>query len=144
MEEKEQNLINEAELQNDLKQKKQRRIKLIIFTILTLMVAVFFAFVLQFRIRYIAMTVEGWSMLPNFNETTESGETKGDEVYVNTYADIKQGDVVVIQSVELKENIIKRCVAIGGQTVNICGKNLIGHKMVKISNYQANQSLMSL
>ena len=136
MEEKQQNLIEEVESVNDLKQKKQRTIKLVALTIFTLLIIAFFVFVLQFRIRYVSMTVEGWSMLPNFNETTESDAVRGDEVYVNTYAEIKAGDVVVIQSVALKESIIKRCIATGGQTVNICGRNKIGQKSVKISNYQ--------
>lgn len=136
MEDKEQNLIDEVkpQIEND---KKQSTAKVVWLTILTVFILVFFTFVLQFRIRYVAMNVEGWSMRPNLNEGTESDDISGDEVYVNSYAQIKAGDIVVISSSALKSNIIKRCIATGGQTVNITGSNVVGQKMLTISRFHS-------
>ena len=65
-------------------------------------------------------------MLPTLNFSTENENEQGDTVYVNKRAKIKQGDIIVLFSNELKESIIKRCIALGGQTVNIVGENKIG------------------
>lgn len=113
----------ENSFENEVPQKKKkRRIFQKVFSgIIISLSLVVFAFLINFKMTYSVNIVEGWSMLPTLNSTTLSDEEKGDKVYINTKAEIKQQDIVVIFSNELKENIIKRCIAVGGQTVNIVG-----------------------
>ena len=71
------------------------------------LVAVILVFTFLFRV----VTVTGKSMLPNFVE--------GEKVVVtNLGHDIEQGTVVVVTNV-LEEPIIKRVIAVGGQTLKI-------------------------
>ena len=131
-----ENLIeNTEEIIEEKKFRRSNIIKIVSLSILTLFVIAIFSFILQFRIRYIAKVVQGHSMLPTLNELTETENESGDMVYVNTYAKIKQGDIVVISSKELKEDIIKRCIAVGGQTVNITGENATGFAYISTGNH---------
>lgn len=93
-------------------------------------VLVFVGFSVQFNIRYEEFIVEGESMQPTFNAL----DGQRDEVFVNKYAKIKQGDLVVIEKQVGEVNLIlKRCVATGGQTVNIIGN---GEKEGTIENFK--------
>lgn len=127
---------NEEQVVEEKKFKKSNVKKIVFLSILTLIIITVFSFIVQFRVRYVAKSVQGWSMLPTLNETTESDSVSGDMVYVNTYAEVKPGDIVVIASSELKTDIIKRCIAVGGQTVNITGKNEKGLIPLKVSDHQ--------
>lgn len=122
-------------LESEVNEKTGNRKRVVLLSIFTIFVIAILSFVLQFRIRYVAKTVQGWSMKPTLNEETETERTNGDLVYVNTYAEINPGDIVVISSSALKEDIIKRCIAVGGQTVNITGRGAVGYDYSTIDHW---------
>lgn len=71
------------------------------------MVAVLFTFAVRI------ITVDGESMVPNYND--------GDRVLVSGgVVDVKQGDVVIVTNIQTLDGpIIKRVIAVGGDTVDI-------------------------
>lgn len=58
-------------------------------------------------------------MQPTLNANIDSTNTKGDSVYVNKYAEVKVGDVVVAEVKWNDYSVIKRLVGTPGDTVKI-------------------------
>ncbi len=91
-----------------------------------LMVAVvFFSLVfISFKVIYTETTVRGYSMLPTLNSTVATAEEDGDTAYLNPYAEIKSGDVVVAEVAWWdKGPIIKRAVGVPGDEIQIIVEN---------------------
>lgn len=83
-------------------------------------------FELVFNCFYTGIYVVNISMQPTFNGAVRETEPGGDFIYVNKWAQPQYGDVVVVyrhavlpDGREEKGNIIKRVVALGGDTVKI-------------------------
>ena len=83
---------------------------------------------LVFNCFYTGIYVVNISMQPNFNGAVREGEPGGDFIYVNKWAQPQYGDVVVVyrdftleNGTRESGNIIKRVVALGGDTVKIKG-----------------------
>lgn len=79
-----------------------------------LMVVLVFTFVLR------TSEVQGSSMSPTFTGRNDNIGQVGDRlVYLSAVSDYKNGDVVVVNSKVLDEAIIKRVIAVPGQTIDI-------------------------
>ncbi len=110
-------------------QKKKRKWYEILLTIIiTIMFVVTLCFV-TFSIIFAKIEVVGVSMQPTYNVELEEGKTRTfyeaspvkDKVYVNRFSKGKRGDVIVVNHEEngIKTKVIKRLVAIGGDSVDI-------------------------
>ncbi|MBE6838221.1 MAG: signal peptidase I [Ruminococcus sp.] len=87
-------------------------VETILFSFLT--VVLIFTFVLR------TSEVIGSSMSPTFTgKNDQTGQTGDRLVYFSLMSDYENGDVVVINSEVLDEAIIKRVVAVPGQTIDI-------------------------
>lgn len=87
----------------------------LIINALLILVAAVLVFEIYFNIRYRSILVDGRSMLPTL--VGEELGVEGDYIYVDTLAKPARGDIVVM---ELKDkNIIKRVIALGGDTVKL-------------------------
>ncbi len=83
---------------------------------------------LVFNCFYTGIYVVNISMQPNFNGAVRESEPGGDFIYVNKWSQPQYGDVVVVyrdftleNGTRESGNIIKRVVALGGDTVKIEG-----------------------
>ena len=103
-------LDNEVDTKKKVKQTNE---KLNIFEIFEAIIAAFFVITLVFTFIFRVFSVDGPSMKPTLQD--------GDKVVVSTMGyKAKTGDVVVLSSTEgLKKPIIKRVVAVAGDTVDI-------------------------
>lgn len=94
-------------------------------TLLSNAISLFFIvlslFFICFSITYISVPVEGTSMQPLLNP---HGQEENDIVYINKFASFTRGDIVVIkQPNESGKYIIKRIIAVGGDTIKIIPGN---------------------
>ena len=103
-------LDNEVDTKKKVKQTNE---KLNIFEIFEAIIAAFFVITLVFTFIFRVFSVDGPSMKPTLQD--------GDKVVVSTMGyKAQKGDVVVLSSTEgLKKPIIKRVVAVAGDTVDI-------------------------
>ncbi len=103
-------LDNEVDTKKKVKQSNE---KLNIFEIFEAIIAAFFVITLIFTFVFRVFSVDGPSMKPTLQD--------GDKVVVSTIGyKAKKGDVVVLSSTEgLKKPIIKRIIAVAGDTVDI-------------------------
>ncbi len=103
-------LDNEVESKKKVKQKDE---KLNIFEIFEAVIAAFFVITLVFTFLFRVFSVDGPSMKPTLQD--------GDKVVVSTIGyKAQKGDIVVLSSTEgLKKPIIKRVIAVAGDTVDI-------------------------
>ena len=103
-------LDNEVDTKKKVKQTNE---KLNVFEIFEAIIAAFFVITLVFTFIFRVFSVDGPSMKPTLQD--------GDKVVVSTMGyKAKTGDVVVLSSTEgLKKPIIKRVVAVAGDTVDI-------------------------
>ena len=95
------------------KKVKQTNEKLNIFEIFEAVIAAFFVITLVFTFVFRVFSVDGPSMKPTLQD--------GDKVVVSTMGyKAQKGDIVVLSSTEgLKKPIVKRVVAVAGETVDI-------------------------
>lgn len=79
---------------------------------------IFSIFLLSFTIVYDYAPVYGVSMQPTLNKL---GGTKSDNVYINKFAKIDYGDIVVVEKFEYNEvnHIIKRVIGLPGDIIEI-------------------------
>lgn len=103
-------------LDNDIESKKKvepSNEKLSIFEIFEAIIAAFFVITLVFTFLFRVFSVDGPSMKPALQD--------GDKVVVSTVGyKATKGDIVVLSSTEgLKKPIIKRVIAVAGDTVDI-------------------------
>lgn len=103
-------LDNEVDTKKKVKQTDE---KLNVFEIFEAIIAAFFVITLVFTFIFRVFSVDGPSMKPTLQD--------GDKVVVSTMGyKAQKGDVVVLSSTEgLKKPIIKRVVAVAGDTVDI-------------------------
>ncbi|MBO5290610.1 MAG: signal peptidase I [Clostridia bacterium] len=103
-------LDNEVDTKKKVKQTNE---KLNVFEIFEAIIAAFFVITLVFTFMFRVFSVDGPSMKPTLQD--------GDKVVVSTMGyKAQKGDVVVLSSTEgLKKPIIKRVVAVAGDTVDI-------------------------
>ena len=103
-------LDNEVDTKKKVKQTNE---KLNVFEIFEAIIAAFFVITLVFTFIFRVFSVDGPSMMPTLQD--------GDKVVVSTMGyKAQKGDVVVLSSTEgLKKPIIKRVVAVAGDTVDI-------------------------
>ena len=103
-------LDNEVDTKKKVKQTNE---KLNVFEIFEAIIAAFFVITLVFTFIFRVFSVDGPSMKPTLQD--------GDKVVVSTMGyKAQKGDVVVLSSTEgLKKPIIKRVVAVAGDTVDI-------------------------
>lgn len=103
-------LDNEVDTKKKVKQTNE---KLNVFEIFEAIIAAFFAITLVFTFIFRVFSVDGPSMKPTLQD--------GDKVVVSTMGyKAQKGDVVVLSSTEgFKKPIIKRVVAVAGDTVDI-------------------------
>ena len=103
-------LDNEVDTKKKVKQTNE---KLNVFEIFEAIIAAFFVITLVFTFIFRVFSVDGPSMKPTLQD--------GDKVIVSTMGyKAQKGDVVVLSSTEgLKKPIIKRVVAVAGDTVDI-------------------------
>ncbi len=80
-------------------------IVLAVMTVIVLVIAYLNAFV------FMLVQVDGESMLPTFNT--------GDVVIVNRKSEISKGDIVIIEGEKQGAYIIKRVIAVGGESVEL-------------------------
>jgi signal peptidase I len=93
---------------------KTETLVIVFFAIISTMVAGFFTI-------YIRVPVNGLSMFPTLNSNLEQTGQR-DIVYINRFSKIRRGDVVVVDATDTSMfggYIIKRLIAVGGDTVNI-------------------------
>ena len=89
-------------------------------------------FLFWFGFTYISTPVIGTSMQPTLNV---KGENKSDIVYVNRFSGFTYGDIVVIHKEdETNKNIIKRVIALGGDTVALQFNNGTGQVELFVNN----------
>ncbi len=95
------------------KKVKQTNEKLNVFEIFEAVIAAFFVITLVFTFVFRVFSVDGPSMKPTLQD--------GDKVVVSTMGyKAQKGDIVVLSSTEgLKKPIVKRVVAVAGETVDI-------------------------
>ncbi|MBQ3115800.1 MAG: signal peptidase I [Clostridia bacterium] len=104
-------MINQiSEQQNNEKKGKGKAFTIICWTLIAVLTLVL-CFLVYTNVFCMKISVEGSSMSP----TLESG----DEIIASKYKKAKGGDVVVISGEKKGELIIKRVIAVGGQTVKI-------------------------
>ena len=103
-------LDNEVDTKKKVKQSNE---KLNIFEIFEAIIAAFFVITLIFTFVFRVFSVDGPSMKPTLQD--------GDKVVVSTIGyKAQKGDIVVLSSTEgLKKPIIKRVIAVAGDTVDI-------------------------
>ncbi|MBO5432826.1 MAG: signal peptidase I [Clostridia bacterium] len=103
-------LDNEVDTKKKVKQTNE---KLNVFEVFEAIIAAFFVITLVFTFIFRVFSVDGPSMKPTLQD--------GDKVVVSTMGyKAQKGDVVVLSSTEgLKKPIIKRVVAVAGDTVDI-------------------------
>ncbi len=103
-------LDNEVDTKKKVKQTNE---KLNVFEVFEAIIAAFFVITLVFTFIFRVFSVDGPSMKPTLQD--------GDKVVVSTMGyKAQKGDVVVLSSTEgLKRPIIKRVVAVAGDTVDI-------------------------
>lgn len=103
-------LDNEVDTKKKVKQSNE---KLNIFEIFEAIIAAFFVITLIFTFVFRVFSVDGPSMKPTLQD--------GDKVVVSTIGyKAQKGDIVVLSSTEgLKKPIIKRIIAVAGDTVDI-------------------------
>ncbi len=103
-------LDNEVETKKNLKKGNE---KLDVFEIFEAIIAAFFVITLVFTFLFRVFSVDGPSMKPTLQD--------GDKVVVSTIGySPEKGDIVVLSSTEgLKKPIIKRVIAVAGDTVDI-------------------------
>ncbi len=96
-----------------LKTKKNRENKMNIFEVFQAIISALVVITLLFTFAFRVVNVEGSSMKPTLHNN--------DMVIVSTVGyEAQRGDIVVISSTDgLKEPIVKRIVAVGGDTVDI-------------------------
>lgn len=89
---------------------------LVIYTI----VLAFFAIVcVAFNYTHIKSPVQNFSMYPTLNYGMLNPKENGDTVYINRYAEVKRGDIVVANVPWWQEVIIKRLVALPGDSLRV-------------------------
>ncbi len=103
-------LDNEVDTKKKVKQTNE---KLNVFEVFEAIIAAFFVITLVFTFIFRVFSVDGPSMKPTLQD--------GDKVVVSTMGyKAQKGDVVVLSSTEgLKKPLIKRVVAVAGDTVDI-------------------------
>lgn len=117
---------NELEIFETPKQSKKRMIS----TIVSMVVVVVLAFVCAILLKtYVICTIPvgGDSMLPTLIGGTytidENGDTKtmtkGDTLFLNRVAKIEHGDIIVFDVDFQSDPLVKRVIAVGGDTVEI-------------------------
>lgn len=72
-----------------------------------------------FLSRYMGIYVVGSSMSPTLTGATAANSPGGDYLYADTHAVPEHGDIVVVEAPE-NGAIIKRVIALGGDTVYLC------------------------
>ena len=84
-----------------------------------LVAASFFALVnIVFNVSYIKTDVYQISMYPTLNANVANNDEQGDKVYVNKFAKVSRGDIVVAEVDWNEKPIIKRlCACPGASTV---------------------------
>lgn len=113
--------------------KKERisAVGILINVVLVFLVAVLAAEMI-FSANYTGIYVINRSMTPTFTGAESKYEAGGDYVYIKTGAKPDYGDIVVLYWEEQNENIIKRAVAFGGDTVKIeRGQLMVKYKGTK-------------
>ncbi len=105
-----------------------------ILVLLTLALAFFSLITISFNFTHIKTNVYEFSMYPTLNYGVASSADKGDTVYINKYHNISRGDIVVAQTSWHSKPVIKRLVALPGDSLRIepaeGGYNLIVNEKV--------------
>lgn len=102
--------------------KKNKNFALTLITnAITLVLVILSLFLIGFSITYISTPVEGTSMKPTLNALWVDQENENsDTVYINRFSNYTYGDVVVVKrQTEQNKYIIKRVIALGGDTIKI-------------------------
>lgn len=88
--------------------------------------ACFISFLFIFQVVFTKIDVIGISMQPTINAQTTSNEDTIhiDSVFCFKTDNLKYKDIVIIKSQELNENIIKRVIALPGQTITFVKTNM--------------------
>ena len=108
--------------------KKRKWYDIVLSVIIGIVFAITLCFVV-FSIIFVKVEVVGVSMQPTYNQQLPTGLSREeykkseikDKVYVNRFSNGKRGDIIVVKSTENGEtvNVIKRLVAVGGDSVDI-------------------------
>lgn len=105
---------------------RKRSVANVALNVILIALAVILAVEIFFGMIFTGIYVSGDSMLPTLNGAPVVGYTSGgneifgrggDYIYVNKYAVPKRGDIVVVYDKNKRKNIIKRVLALGGDTV---------------------------
>lgn len=94
----------------------------IVLNVLFVLAALSLVFEIYFSVVYCGIYVVHSSMSPTLNGAVDYYSAGGDYIYINRRASAGYGDIVVVRSGG--QNIIKRAVAFGGDTVKIEGGQL--------------------
>ena len=113
-------------LVNPLDRKKKETWHGVLFGVLLSILIVFCLCFITFNIVFMRFQIVGVSMQPTFNASLPYGTLQSyndskikDIAYVNKFSKGKRGDIVVLNSTTLGENIIKRIIAVGGDKIDI-------------------------
>ncbi len=108
-------MIQKVELNENLmeERKKQMRSDRTFFIVLAVMSIIVLVIAYLNNFVFILIQVDGESMLPTFNT--------GDVVIVNRKVEPQKGDIVIIEGEKHGAYIIKRVIAVGGETVKLDG-----------------------
>lgn len=91
-----------------------------VVTAIFLMLLIFTITLVSFNLVYFSTPVQGYSMYPTLNSTVERDDIDGDTAFVNRFKSYANNDIVVARvSWFSKGPIIKRVIAVSGQTVEV-------------------------
>ncbi len=101
------------------KTKRKHRAGFIVLDIVLILVILLCVFLIVFNILFTGIYVVGSSMSPTLTGASNERSGGGDYVYLNPRSEPSYGDIVVVYSEKLDENIIKRAIAFEGDTVDV-------------------------
>lgn len=94
-----------------------------ILVTLIMIVSLFSITGIIFNIVYTPAPVSSFSMYPTLNKDAPDFETEGDWAYLNNFADFKNNDIIIAEVNWHSKAIIKRLIAIPGDTLEIRDEN---------------------
>ncbi len=106
-------------VQDSLFKKPRRSPVNIVLNVIIVFFCVVLVMELLFNLFYTGIYVIDRSMTPTLIGATSAGSADGEFIYVDKYAKPDYGDIVVVYREANGDNIIKRVVAFGGDTVEI-------------------------
>lgn len=107
-----------TKIYDSLYDKKKTPIGIIVLNAIIVLLVLIFTFEIIFTIKYSGIYVVESSMYPTLNGAPDLDTEGGDFIYIDKKATVSYGDIVVTKN-NAGTTIIKRVIALGGDTVKI-------------------------